>query len=153
MVRKSGQVYLTAGRHPLRLAWFNALGKFGLELSYQGPGLEHQRIPDSALFHLATDPASGHTNLVNGLVLKHSQASEVRIRVAATDATVEIVVEDNGSGFNPSANGNGDGSRGNGLANMRQRLERLGGVFDLNTAPGEGTRLRFTVKVDGLAAR
>lgn len=67
MRRRNGRVYLTAGRHPLRLVWFNAQDKYGLEVSYQGPALDHQRVPDSALFRIETDPATGLTKVVNGL--------------------------------------------------------------------------------------
>ena len=67
MVRKSGKAYLGAGRHPLRLLWFNGLSPFGLNVSFQGPGLERQNIPDSALFRTERDPATGLTNMVNGL--------------------------------------------------------------------------------------
>ena len=38
-----------------------------LEVSYQGPGLPRQTIPDSALFRAVVDAASGATNWVNGL--------------------------------------------------------------------------------------
>jgi signal transduction histidine kinase len=42
-------IHLTAGRHPIRLDWFNGPTEFKLELDYDGPGLARQRIPDSAL--------------------------------------------------------------------------------------------------------
>ena len=66
MIEKSGAVYLQAGRRPIRVDWFNGLEKYGLEVSYQGPALPRQRIPDSALFRVQTD-ATGATNFVNGL--------------------------------------------------------------------------------------
>jgi signal transduction histidine kinase len=51
----------------MRLLWFNARGRFGLNVTFQGPGLPRQKIPDSALFRKAPDPATGLTNMVNGL--------------------------------------------------------------------------------------
>jgi len=66
MVEKSGAMYLRAGRHPICIDWFNGVEKYGLEVSYQGPALPRQKIPDSALFHVQTD-AAGATNFVNGL--------------------------------------------------------------------------------------
>ena len=67
MLRRSGDVYLGAGRHPLRLLWFNGPKEYGLRVSFQGPGLARQDIPDSALFRMEIDPATGLTNMVNGL--------------------------------------------------------------------------------------
>ena len=67
MLRRSGDVYLGAGRHPLRLLWFNGPREYGLRVSFQGPGLARQNIPDSALFRTERDPATGLTNMINGL--------------------------------------------------------------------------------------
>ena len=36
MIEKSGAVYLDAGRHPIRVDWFNGVEKYGLEVDYQG---------------------------------------------------------------------------------------------------------------------
>jgi ligand-binding sensor domain-containing protein/signal transduction histidine kinase len=78
-------------------------------------------------------------------VLKHSLASEVRFAVAAADSTINILIDDNGRGFDP---GHGqDGRQGNGLQNMRKRLEALGGQMQLQTAAGQGTKLRFVVRI------
>jgi signal transduction histidine kinase len=79
-------------------------------------------------------------------VLKHARATEVRVRMAETATGVEIEIEDNGRGFEP-----GSASavrRGNGLENMRRRMEHLGGGFSLTSAPGQGTKLAFTVSVN-----
>ena len=78
-------------------------------------------------------------------VLKHAQASEVRVRIAEAAARLEIGVEDNGQGFD--AGRSGAGRRGNGLENMRKRIEALGGQFHMASAPGQGTKLKFTVRV------
>ena len=67
MLEKSGAVYLSAGKHPLHLAWFNQEFPYGLEVYFQGPGLTRQRIPDSALFRKETDSTSGVERWVNGL--------------------------------------------------------------------------------------
>jgi signal transduction histidine kinase/uncharacterized protein YdeI (BOF family) len=55
MTEKSGAAYLTAGRHPVCVDWFNGLEKYGLEVDYQGPTLTRQKIPDSALFRAQTN--------------------------------------------------------------------------------------------------
>jgi signal transduction histidine kinase len=64
---KSGTIYLKAGRHPFRVAWFNRTGRFGLDVRYEGPEITRQTIPDHAFYHLSEDPISGATNYAKGL--------------------------------------------------------------------------------------
>jgi signal transduction histidine kinase len=84
-------------------------------------------------------------------VLKHAGASEVHVRVTEAQGRVEIAVEDDGCGFDFSANngkGNGSAARpGHGLANMRKRMEEIGGEMKIAAAAGKGTKLRFSVNV------
>ena len=72
--------------------------------------------------------------------LKHSQATEVRIGMAVSDGRMTITIADNGRGFAMDD----ARAKGNGLENMRQRLERIGGRLALESVPGKGT----TVKMD-----
>ena len=67
MVEKSGSVYLSAGRHPIGVDWFNRVGRFGLNVSYEGGGLPRQRVPDSALLRNETAASGGDSRLVNGV--------------------------------------------------------------------------------------
>lgn len=48
---KSGKIFLSAGRQPVRLAWYNGDGALALRLEYQGPGIRRQKIPEEALWH------------------------------------------------------------------------------------------------------
>jgi ligand-binding sensor domain-containing protein/signal transduction histidine kinase len=76
-------------------------------------------------------------------VLKHAGATEVRISLAVTNSTLTVVITDNGLGFS-----DGPGSAaGNGLLNMRERLEHIGGRLALDTQPGGGTRIRMEAEV------
>ncbi|MCS7089161.1 MAG: ATP-binding protein [Verrucomicrobiota bacterium] len=45
---KSGSVFLTQGRHPFRLEWFNATDAAHLEVIWSGPGIPEGRIPATA---------------------------------------------------------------------------------------------------------
>lgn len=76
-------------------------------------------------------------------VLKHSGASEAWLRLAWAEPDLTIYVEDNGRGFDISSAG-----RGNGLDNQRTRLERNGGTVEVKSAPGQGTRLIFRIRLD-----
>jgi signal transduction histidine kinase len=65
MVEKSAEIYLKAGRQPIRLEWFNETGAYGLEVYYQGPDLPRQKIPDSALFHALLKEENSSTSEIS----------------------------------------------------------------------------------------
>lgn len=74
--------------------------------------------------------------------LKHAHAGEVCLEAHMAGSTVEISVSDNGRGFDPAAPAQPEH---NGLANMRLRIESLGGRFTIESAPGRGTAIRLTI--------
>ncbi len=51
MTEKSGQIALEAGMHPVKVTFFQGMGGKGLEVLYEGPGVEKQQLPPQALFH------------------------------------------------------------------------------------------------------
>jgi signal transduction histidine kinase len=64
-------------------------------------------------------------------VAKHADASHVHVGVERVNGTVEVVVEDDGQGFDPSAVGDGLG-----LVGMRERVELTGGRLEIRCGPG-----------------
>ncbi len=74
-------------------------------------------------------------------VVKHTQATEVAIRLTTTAAGFSLHVCDNGSGFDPDQVPSRPG-RGNGLKNMRQRMEQSGGFCRIYSRP-VGTDVEF----------
>ena len=73
-------------------------------------------------------------------VAKYADASSARVRLAAGDGRVTFEVTDNGSGFDPARTALGTGVQG-----MRDRLEALGGTFQIDSSPGVGTTVRGTI--------
>ncbi len=78
-------------------------------------------------------------------VVKHSQATEVRVAVHVENRDLLVVVADNGSGL-----GKPDPTSGahEGITNMRRRMEKLGGHFAINTETGKGTTVKFSVPLN-----
>ncbi len=74
-------------------------------------------------------------------VVQHANASQVNMQLAITAAQVALVVEDDGSGFDPAKATPGR----YGLVGLNERARLLGGRLELRTAPGAGTRLEVTV--------
>jgi len=75
---------------------------------------------------------------------KHARASVVRITVQAEDATVELLVSDDGVG-------GADPRGGSGLIGLADRVETLGGTIEINSDARDGTSVRARIPVDGLA--
>ena len=74
-------------------------------------------------------------------VLKHARATEVRVHLTFEDSTLRVGIEDNGCGFDASAGR----TSGNGLRNLRQRFHDLGGRFEFQSRPGQGTRVSLAI--------
>lgn len=85
-------------------------------------------------------------------VVKHARASEARISLALEADALSLSVEDDGRGFSLAGDAAAAApdrlAQGNGLENMRRRLEEIGGHCDFRTAPGSGTRVTFAVPVN-----
>jgi signal transduction histidine kinase len=80
---------------------------------------------------------------INNLV-KHSQASEARVTLSRESGKVRLTVADNGQGFDPHQTA-GSGSSGFGLPGIAERVRLLRGVWEVHSAPGQGTRIEITV--------
>jgi signal transduction histidine kinase len=87
-------------------------------------------------------------------VLKHAQATNVRVafvmkpaafRVSITDDGVGFRAEETAAAFGPAGTGAPAVSRGDGLLNMHERMESIGGACVVESQPGQGTRAVFTV--------
>lgn len=70
-------------------------------------------------------------------VVQHSEATEVEFHLAVTEAGLEIVVADNGRGFEPQPGG------GHGLKNLPARLAQMGGGCEVISSPGRGTQVNI----------
>ncbi len=85
--------------------------------------------------------------------VKHSGASEVLIRLAVKEDSFELAVEDNGRGFAAGERTEqfplvpGRAAAGNGLENMRRRLAAIGGICSVESKPGAGTKVIFSVRL------
>jgi len=71
--------------------------------------------------------------------VRHSRATRIQVQLTKTADKLVLMIEDNGTGFDT------DSHPGNGLFNMKERARLLGGTFDLETQPGNGTTIRIKV--------
>jgi len=81
-------------------------------------------------------------------VLKHSGAREVHFSLSLQSDQLCLVVKDDGRGFSEAVSKGGLGQPiGNGIANMQQRAESLGGLLDLRTGESQGTSIRIRIPI------
>ena len=85
-------------------------------------------------------------------IVKHSAAHEVSVSLATDENGFTLAVRDNGRGFDPATVSTRPG-RGNGLKNMQQRLQEIGGRCEIQSTPGDGAEIIFFVAVPSAARK
>jgi signal transduction histidine kinase len=113
-----------------------------LPLSNGGPQLDVDAPPLPALppevevacYHVAVEAVHN--------AVRHADARRVTVTLATTDGQLELAVTDDGHGMDATT------GRGQGMMTMRQRVEEIGGRFDLATGPA-GTTVSATLPTDG----
>lgn len=77
-----------------------------------------------------------------GNAARHGEATQVKVLMDMGEDRVRVSVDDNGKGFDPDAYSQ---SSSLGLKLIRERAEMLGGNFEMDSQPGRGARISFTV--------
>ncbi len=75
-------------------------------------------------------------------IARHARATEVMVKVRRMEGAVDLLVVDNGRGFDIDTQNQ---TIGHGLSNMRARAEELQGSCDIYSVPGEGTRIELSL--------
>lgn len=81
-------------------------------------------------------------------IQKYAQASQATIRLREESGVLQFEIQDDGTGFDVATV-----KKGAGLTNMADRLDALGGGFDLTSAPSRGTTLRGRLPVTTAVSR
>jgi signal transduction histidine kinase len=79
--------------------------------------------------------------------VRHAGAQQIAVRLEKYGQELTIVVEDNGHGFDPSE-ARVQGGEHFGLSIMRARAARIGGLLNIDSAPGQGARVSLTWTLD-----
>ncbi len=76
-------------------------------------------------------------------VVKHAKTDSARVSLCQQDErSLQIIVSDNGVGFDPASAGAND--RNFGLFSIRERLSLIGGRLEVDSSPGKGARFTLT---------
>ncbi|MFT7462962.1 MAG: signal transduction histidine kinase [Pseudohongiellaceae bacterium] len=98
---------------------------------------EHHEISDNVASHVFRIIMESLTNVV-----RHAHADTISLRLEVTAHTIDILVQDDGDGFDPERS---TSDHGIGLLGMRERAEALGGAFTIDSQPGRGTSLHVSI--------
>ena len=79
-------------------------------------------------------------------VVKHAQAKTVEIRLGRRNNKVQVMIKDDGKGFNVQEKRKS--GRGLGLALMKERAQLIDGKLNIKSVAGAGTEIRLTVPIE-----
>jgi ligand-binding sensor domain-containing protein/signal transduction histidine kinase len=101
------------------------------------PELEKVKLSADAKRHLTLIFKEGMNN-----ILKHAECRNATLQVEAGAGQIRIMLRDDGKGCNGNMNGSGYG-----LKNMRERAEKIHGLFNVHSRPGEGTEIELLAQL------
>jgi signal transduction histidine kinase len=115
------------------------LGHDGLTVKLDVASYQRQSVEEEkALYRIAQEALNN--------VVKHAQTRRAELVLSSDGHMIGMTIQDEGRGFEPAPAVNGRSS-GFGLGNMRERAVALGGVCDIHSVPGKGTRIAVTLPV------
>jgi signal transduction histidine kinase len=94
--------------------------------------LQPVTLPDAAQITVFRLVQEALTNIA-----KYAQARSVNVSLRPDNGQARVAVRDDGQGFDPQA----PRRAAHGLMGMRYRVQAMGGVLDIQSAPGQGTRI------------
>jgi signal transduction histidine kinase len=123
------------------MRWYaqNRLEPLGVKTRLEVTGEERPLPPEIeiTLFRVAQEAMTN--------IARHAEAKQVLITVEFQDGTISFEVEDDGRGFDPAVRVAHPAGLGVGLMGMRERVELIGGKFELDSRPHGGTHIRVEV--------
>jgi signal transduction histidine kinase len=75
--------------------------------------------------------------------IKHSEAKDVEIKITANQNFVILKINDNGKGFESNKNN----FKGNGISNIKERVELLNGEYEILSSIGKGTAINIKIPI------
>lgn len=116
----------------------------GMEVHFHAAGFGEQRLPpavETTVFRVAQEAMTN--------AARHSHAGVVTVSLVRAEGQVQLLVADDGVGFDPGAVLPPPDRRRLGIAGMEERVALLGGTLRITSAPGRGTTVTMTVPAAG----
>ncbi|OYV07399.1 MAG: hypothetical protein CFE26_01150 [Verrucomicrobiales bacterium VVV1] len=120
------------------------IGRTGIQVSFQASrGVEDgSDSVRTMLFRVAQEALTN--------VSRHAKASLVKISLQRTPQLISMVITDNGQGFESALKPPKRGANRLGLVGMRERVEMLGGTFQVDSILGKSTTIRVEIGVESV---
>ena len=115
-------------------------GRMDMETHLDLNGEQHiPKVWEVQIFYIAIEALNN--------ALKHSGADRIAIRITGRPNQAELVIEDNGSGFDTAMLGQAEGGSGPGMGlnNIQERAAGIGGILTVTATPGQGTTVHLIV--------
>lgn len=119
-----------------------------LKLVTQQSGLKVEFAPLMAVDELSGDHRTALYRVMQEAVtnvVRHAGASNVRVSLKMQGGLVCLEISDDGRGFSLGAQGLEKNRRRLGLLGMRERIEMVGGRFEIKSRRGKGSTVRVTI--------
>jgi signal transduction histidine kinase len=126
----------------LRWHFERYIAQTGVQVVFKHSGIEGRRFAsqiETAVYRVIQEALTN--------VARHANVDQVTVRLWADGATLEVQIEDQGSGFDPDAVLSG--STSGGLSGMYERVIPLGGRLIVESRPGAGTRVTAEIPLSG----
>jgi signal transduction histidine kinase len=104
-----------------------------------------QRLDAAKEHHLLRIGLEALTN-----ALKHGRATRIEIELRFAPDSTNLIVTDNGQGLESAERATGGAHFG--LQGVRERVDKLGGMLDIDSSPGAGTRLAVMIPTHAIAS-
>jgi signal transduction histidine kinase len=118
----------------MRRVAYELLGSAGVQLRFESSGDAGPRLTTEVRHHVFLM----FKEILNNIV-RHAGATVVCIEVSIAARRLDMVVSDNGRGFDPRS------TEGQGLRSLERRTSSLGGSLTVTSSPGNGTRVALSV--------
>lgn len=112
--------------------------KYRVEIVFEKSGVE-RHVPGDVQLTLFRILQESLTNMA-----KHAQAKRAEVRLRFEPDFVQLTIKDDGRGFDPKLRPHGH----YGLLNMRERATKVAGEVEVESAPGQGTRITLSVATE-----
>lgn len=125
------------------IRWYakNNLEVIGVQVQFElASGLRGSPMLETALFRIAQEA-------INNIV-RHAAAKHAYIQLGQTASQWQLIIQDDGRGFNTATLQEALTEHHWGLFGVRERVELLGGAFQIESAIGKGTTLKIEIPIE-----
>jgi PAS domain S-box-containing protein len=121
----------------------NAARRTGIAIHYKS-----NRIPPAIPYDISVSLFRITQEAIRN-IHKHAHVTDAEVCLVGEEDGISLTVQDLGAGFDPEC---ARQEHGLGLFSMKERVQLIGGVFSIDSAPGQGTQIKVVVPLKGIGS-